>query len=102
MKLPSWLRFWITRKIPEGEYSKLLEPGLQKEFELAYKSRSIMSNIEIAEGRIEIQIKYNGIVYGNGLKLEDFPKWEDLAREMRVLSHSLMETLRLNHYFKKK
>ncbi|HEC64060.1 MAG TPA: hypothetical protein ENI23_02060 [bacterium] len=99
MRLPSWLRFWFTRKIPEGEHSKFLAPGLQKEFELAYKSRSMMSNIEVAEGRIEIQMKYNGIVYGNGLKLEDHPKWEDLAREMRVLSHSLMETLRENHYF---
>jgi len=44
MKLPSWLRFLFTRKIPEGEYHELLKPGLKREFELAYKAESIIQH----------------------------------------------------------
>ena len=55
--------------------------------------------IEPKEGRVEIIMKYKGVVYGSGLDLKDFPKREDLARGMRQLAYSIMETLRMNHYF---
>ena len=60
-----------------------------------------MSNIKIAEGRIEIQMKYKNVVYGLSLELKDFPKREALVREMRALLFALMETLREKHYFAK-
>ena len=57
--------------------------------------------IEPEEGRLEIIVKYKGAMYGSGLELKDFPKWEDLAREIRLLGWSIMRTLELNHYFAK-
>ncbi len=50
MKLPSWLKFWFTRKIPEGEYSKLLAPGLQKQFELSYEVKDMLEEPMITPG----------------------------------------------------
>ena len=58
-----------------------------------------MKAIEVAEGRVEVQIKYKGILYGLGLRLEDFPKKKDLDKGMRELSSILVNTLEMKHLF---
>ena len=55
--------------------------------------------IEPKEGRLEVIMKYKDVMYGSGLELKDFPKREDLAKGIRKLAFSIMETLRLNHFF---
>ena len=96
----------FKRSAQQRAFDKLIEPGLIKQFELAYRTdwgftAEDEMKIEPKEGRVEIIMKYKGVVYGSGLDLKDFPKREDLARGLRQISFSMMETLRMNYYFAK-
>ncbi len=58
-----------------------------------------MMKLEIAEGTVELQVKYNGTTYGSGLELKDYPNKESLIKGMHWLSSNLIETLREKHCF---
>ena len=55
--------------------------------------------LEIAEGRIEIIMKYKGMVYGFGFNLDFVKRKEDVDRELTQLTRCIRKILEERHFF---